>query len=155
MQELKEINQSLEKLKIDFNKQIEIIGSGKTEFHNALIDLSSKYPEHKELLSFIVHINDKLETNQSLFIDVVSDTFNELIVNKNDLVKKIISDRINAEENSNKNNESIWDKTKEITSFFKNSKIILTAIAIISIAGAVIINPSGFLAVIKALASLL
>jgi len=151
MEKLQEINESLTQLQEDFNRQISIIGSDKMEFHDVLIELTAKYPEHKELLSFIVHINDKLETNQTLFVDVVSDTFNELIKNKNALVKKIISEKkIRLEDTG-----SIWGKTKSITTFFKNSKIILTALAIIAIAGAVIIAPQSFLAVIKALASLL
>jgi len=151
MEKLQEINESLTQLQEDFDRQISVIGSDKTEFHDVLIELSAKYPEHKELLSFIVHISDKLETNQTIFVDVVSDTLTELIKNKNALVKKIISERKIKFEDTG----SIWGKAKSITTFFKNSKIILTALAIIAIAGAVIIEPQAFLAVIKALTSLL
>ena len=152
MERLQELNESLIELKKDFNTQINAIESNKVEFDDVLIELSAKYPEHRELLSFIVHVNDKLETNQTIFVDIVSDTLNEIIKNKNILIKKIISDK---QKNTGEDTESIWGKTKSLVVFFKNFKIILTALAIIAIAGAVVIAPHAFLTVIKALASLL
>jgi uncharacterized coiled-coil DUF342 family protein len=58
MHKLTEIENSLIKLHDDFNKQIQALGNNPQEFHKVLIELSTKYPDHKELLQFIVFIND-------------------------------------------------------------------------------------------------
>lgn len=101
MKDLKEIESSLDQLYSDFNHQLEALGSDSKEFHKSLIELSSKYPDHKELLQFIVFINDKIETKQSMFSDIVVDSFNELVRTKKFLVRKMIEqqkihDAINA-----------------------------------------------------------
>jgi len=150
MKELKKIDESLERLHSDFNKQLEILGSDTKEFHNALIDLSAKYPDHKELLQFIVFINDKLETNQSMFAEIVVDSFNEMIKTKKQLVQKLLEER----ENSN-NNLTLWEKVKITTGTMKNIKMILTALAVILLAAGVIIAPDMFIEIIKQLTKLL
>jgi len=152
MKGLEKIDQSLENLQRDFNSQIEVLGSDNKEFHTALINLSAKYPDHVELLQFIVFINDRLEINQHLFSEVVCDSLNELITLKKDLVCDIIAfhklhDDIEI--------PSLWERTKNFISSFKNAKIILTTIAIIAIASAVIIAPAMFLKVLTALAKIL
>jgi len=151
MKELKKIDQSLLKLQQDFNTQLEALGSDTKEFHNALIDLSAKYPDHKELLQFIVFINDKLEINQNIFQEIVFDSLNQLISLKKDLV----SDIIEIHGNEPKESKALWDSIKGFVGSFKNTKIILTALAVISLAAAVIIAPTMFLKIIVALASLL
>lgn len=83
------IAKSLEKLQYDFNNQISVLGKDPKEFHNALIDLSSKYPEHKEMLQFIVSVNDKLETNQTILFDIVIESFNEMINLKKDFLNAL------------------------------------------------------------------
>jgi len=150
MKELKKIDESLERLHSDFNRQLEILGSDTKEFHNALIDLSAKYPDHKELLQFIVFINDKLETNQSMFAEIVVDSFNEMIKTKKQLVQKLLEER----ENSN-NNLTLWEKVKITTGTMKNIKMILTALAVILLAAGVIIAPDMFIEIIKQLTKLL
>jgi len=151
MKELKKIDQSLLKLQQDFNTQLEALGSDTKEFHNALIELSTKYPDHKELLQFIVFINDKLEINQNIFQEIVCDSLNQLIRLKKDLVCDIIE----IHGNGPKETKTLWDNVKGFVGSFKNAKIILTALAVISLAAAVIIAPAMFLKIIAALASLL
>jgi hypothetical protein len=153
MKELKKIDESLELLHNDFNKQLEALGSDTKEFHNALIDLSAKYPDHKELLQFIVFINDKLETNQSMFADIVVESFNELIRTKKTLVQKLLDEKENITKVSN--DLSIWQKVKVATGAMKNIKMILTSIAVILLAVGVIIAPDMFIEIIKELAKLL
>jgi hypothetical protein len=151
MKELKKIDQSLQKLQQDFNTQLEALGSDTKEFHNALIELSAKYPDHKELLQFIVFINDKLEINQNIFHEIVCDSLNQLIALKKDLVCDIME----IHGNTPKEEKTLWGKVKGFVGSFKNAKIILTALAVISLAAAVIIAPAMFLKIIAALAALL
>jgi len=152
MTELTKIEESLDELHKDFNKQLEALGSDSKEFYNALIDLSAKYPDQKELLQFIVFINDKLETNQSLFSEIVIDSFNELIKTKKVLVKKLKEEKTNTKPSTD---ISVWEKAKNITSAIKNSKMALSSLAIISLAIASIIEPEMLLEIIKALLKLL
>lgn len=152
MKELIKIDKSLELLYKDFNSQLEVLGSDTKEFHNALIDLSAKYPDHKELLQFIVFINDKLETNQTLFTEIVVDSFNELIKSKKVLVQQLIEDKENEKINTG---FGFWAKIKTSSGIMKNIKIILTSLAIILIAAGVLISPEMFIEVLKSIVKIL
>lgn len=152
MKDLKKIDQSLEQLHKDFNTQLEALGSDNKEFHNALIELSAKYPDHKELLQFIVFINDKLETNQTLFSDIVVESFNELVKVKKTLVQKIIDEKDTKIVNGD---DSLWSKVKSTTNLMKNAKMVMTTLAVILLAIGILVAPDMFLAIIKELTVLL
>jgi len=99
MKDLHRITETLDKLKEEFNSQLSAIDDDTKNFHNAMIDLSAKYPDHKELLQFIVFVNDKLETNQNIFSEVIVESFNDLIDTKKDLIYQLENkgDKINIE----------------------------------------------------------
>jgi len=147
MKNLKKIENSLEKLHDDFNKQLEAIGTDSTEFHKALIELTAKYPDHKEIIHFIVSVNDRLTTQHSIFSEVLSDSFNELVKIKKDLLYNLIDDK----QESSIKNTSFISKIKT----FKDIKIILVTLSIIAIAVGVIFAPHAFLNVVQALAKIL
>ncbi|MCK5537866.1 MAG: hypothetical protein KAI79_13655 [Bacteroidales bacterium] len=149
MEELKNIETSLTELHKDFNKQLEALGNDSTEFHNALIDLSSKYPDHKELIQFIVFINDKIETNQTLFQDVVVESFNELIKVKKTLVNKMIQ-----EKEVKINTEMLSDKILKYLVTMKDMKLVMISIAIIFLTIGVILIPDVFVGILNKLASI-
>jgi hypothetical protein len=154
MKELKKIDESLAQLQHDFNTQLEVLGTNTNEFHNAIIELSTKYPAHKELLQFMVFINDKLETNQSIFEEVVTDSFNSLIKIKKELIAKMIEDKdTNPVEQTS--NLSLWQKMKNISFLMKNLKVLLTAVAVILLSIGMFVAPDLLLAMLKALAKLL
>jgi len=150
---LEEIKNSLEKLQKDFNSQLIALGSDREDFHNSLIDLTSKYPEHKELIQFIVYVNDKLETKQSMFTDMVSDSFNEIVALKKNLLYKMIDDNTG---NSNKaTTQGFWGGIMSKIKTFKDIKIILVTIAIITATIGVILAPDTFLEVIRNLVKII
>ena len=96
MDRLHEIEQTLDSLHKEFNEQVVALSADRREFHDSLIELTSKYPEHKELIQFIVLVNDKLETNQHTFGEIVVESFNDLIKTKKTLVKEIIDSKDNV-----------------------------------------------------------
>jgi len=146
MENLKDIEKSLHELKHDFNNQLEIIGSSTQDFHNSLILLTSKYPEHQELIQFIVFINDKLETNQSMFSDIIVDSFNQLIDQKEKIVKEMIKSKT-TQANTNQNSFSaVLNKAKNL----KDVKVLMMYAAIITLAAAAIFAPDAFIKVITA-----
>jgi len=153
MKDLEKIDKSLEQLSRDFNSQLEALGSDTNDFHNAMIDLTAKYPQHKDLLRFMVFINDKLETHQLMFTDIVVESFNELIKTKKDLVQKIMEEK--ESKSSKGSSDSLWSKVKNMTGAMKNIKIILTTIAVILLSAAAIAAPDMFIEIIKELAKLL
>ena len=155
MEELNKIDESLNQLHTEFNNQLHALGSDTKEFHSALIDLSAKYPDHKELLQFIVFINDKLETNQQLFSSIVVESFNELVNVKKSLVQKIIQDKEEQNKRKEKTEMSVWERVKTSGALLKNIKTVLTTLAIILLAAAVIIAPDMFIEVLKYLAKVL
>ncbi len=135
MEDYRKIEKNIEKLINDFNKQVSHIEDNK-DFHSSIIELSAKYPEHKELLEFIVLINDKLETRQSLFSDMVSDSFLDMMRIKKEIVIKLID-----KESSDK--ERIINKIKGIS--FKDYKFIAILLAVIVLGLGIILAPDTML----------
>jgi len=132
MKKLEYMEKSIDKLIEEFNRQIVSMDDNK-EFHNTIINLSSKYPEHKELLEFIVMVNDKIETRQSIFSDMIIDSFNELMrIKKEVLIKMIEKERIENEKN-------ILTKLKNLK--VSDYKTILFFIAIIIFGVVILIYP--------------
>ncbi len=129
LKQLHKIESSLEKLHKEFNEQVSIIDKDTKDFHNAIIKLSAKYPDHTELLQFIVFVNDKLETNHDLFRTVVVDSFNDLVKQKQELVQVII-------ENRDKTNVTPETKPGFFTNIFSKVKS-FKDIKIVFISGAV------------------
>lgn len=93
MEKLREIEDSLKRLHEEFNEQVVTLSTDTKEFHNSLINLVAKYPEHKELIQFIVFVNDKLESNQYMFSEVIVEAFNDLVDSKRALVQEVIITR--------------------------------------------------------------
>ena len=132
MKKLECIEKSIDKLIEEFNRQVVSMDDNK-EFHNTIINLSSKYPEHKELLEFIVMVNDKIETRQSIFSDMIIDSFNELMrIKKEVLIKMIEKERI-------ENEKKVFAKLKNLKA--SDYKTILFFIAIIIFGAAILIYP--------------
>jgi len=153
VKDFKRMEISLEQLHKDFNTQLEALGTNTKEFHNTIIDLSAKYPDHKELLQFMVFINDKLETNQTIFAEIVIDSFNESIRNKLTLVQKLIEEK--EIKTDTFDNMTIWEKVKSTGYIMKNVKMILTALAVITLAAGAVLAPDMFIEIIKELSKLL
>lgn len=154
LKQLKKIETSLYDLHKEFNSQLEILGKDAKGFHNVLIDLTAKYPDHRELIQFIVFINDKLETNQTLFSDIVADSFNEMIRVKKDLVTKLIDDDEEFHSNNNKHEETLLNSVISKVKTFKDIKILSIAIAAIVIVLGSIYAPSAIIVVLTTLAKL-
>lgn len=149
MKELKQLETSLEDLHKDFNRQLEALGDDSKEFHKALIELTSKYPDHKELIQFIVFVNDKLETNQTLFKDIVVESFNELVGIKKTFVLGLMD------------KEYIPDKPGFISSVIKSMsqlkdmKTLVFGVAIILFVIGVLVAPDVLLSGMKAMTTIL
>ena len=152
MKDIQRIEKSLEKLEQDFNSQLSALGNDTNDFHNALIELTAKYPEHKDLLQFIVHINDKLELNHNIFSEVITDTFMEMLKLKKQLIVKLIEDKSEKPEPKSK---GFLKKIVASANWFKDAKIMFASIAVIAITAGVIISPDTFLLILKAIAKIL
>lgn len=103
IRELDELYNKLEELKRDFNNQLNGMECDLNEFHKILINLSKKYPEQSELLEFIVFINDKLETNQTQYKQIISDAINRLISYKQIIITNYNNRQLELNENTNTN----------------------------------------------------
>ncbi len=148
MQDLQTIDDSLLKLKEDFNKQLDAIEDDTHSFHNAMIELSAKNPEHKELVQFIVFVNDKLETKHKTHSEVMIESFNEMINVKRSLIHAI--QQVEAKEDM-----SFFRKIFNSTKIFADLKITLISVAAIAIAIVILISPDVVITVLKALAELI
>ena len=148
MQNLKEVEDSLVQLRIDFNKQLSAIEDDTQSFHTAMIELSARNPENTELVQFIVFVNDKLETKHTTHSEVMIDAFNELIDVKRSLIHAL-------KEVKEKEEQGFLKKIFNSTKIFADIKMTVIGFAAIAIAIVVVISPDMVLAVIKALAALI
>lgn len=113
---LKIIEETLSDLSKELDSQLNATSLDTVKFHEHLIELLSNYPDDKELIQFIVFINDRIVTNQELSKDIIYDTLKELIKQKQLLIKELLK---NEEESS-----------IDLISFFKENKLFLTVISI-------------------------
>jgi hypothetical protein len=137
MKDLEMMENELCKLIDDFNKQVGSMDDY-NDFHNRLIKLSTEHPQHKELLEFIVMINDKLETKHSIFSDLITDSFVELMGIKKQVIKKMIE---------KEEKKTLWNRLTSVS--LKDYKFILLIIAIIVIGTGLIIYPKAALVLIS------
>lgn len=82
------LNEKLEVFKKESIKQLDAIDFDTKEFHKTLINLLSKYPEHKDLLEFTVYINDRIEMNQVQFKEILKDIIEDTISLKQEHILK-------------------------------------------------------------------
>jgi len=139
IRELESLDQNLTSLKGNFNNQMNAIEGDLKEFHKHLIALSAKYPEQKELLEFIVFINDRIETNQTNFKEVLSESINELIVIKKQIVKENVKSRKNYLEDRDK--KGFFGKFMNVINILKDMKWIITAIVLLVVVTGFIFVP--------------
>lgn len=155
--ELNELYQKLEDLKNEFNTQMNGVEVDINEFHKLLISLSKKYPDHSELLEFIVFINDKLETNQTQYKQIISEVVNKLIVYKQIMVSNYENNQINKVEtkcdvhNTDENKESFLQSLMSNLPVLKELKWTAAIVLIAFILISSIISPNETKAVIESL----
>lgn len=113
IKDLEEVDKTLTQLKSDFNNQMNAIDNDLKEFHRQLIALSVKYPEHKEMLEFIVFINDRIETSQTNMKDVLVESLNQMMFVKKEIVKNNL--KFAHYSITKKTKETITDKIKDMT----------------------------------------
>ena len=152
MKELKQLETSLEELHKDFNRQLEALGDDSKEFHKALIELTSKYPDHKELIQFIVFVNDKLETNQTLFKDIVVESFNELVGIKKTFVLGLIDKEYLP---NTPDKPGFISSVIKSMSQLKDMKTLVFGVAIILFVIGVLVAPDVLLSGMKAMTTIL
>lgn len=92
-EDLKEIEKEFEDLLKTLDNQLsDSSNNGKSKFHMNLIDIMEKHPNSKELIQFMVGINDSLGTQQETFEDNIILSVKNIINIKMKLIKLIISD---------------------------------------------------------------
>jgi hypothetical protein len=143
MKNLEKIEESLDNLHRDFNLQINELSNDANEFHNNIIDLTAKYPEHKEILQFMVYINDKLEINHKLFSEIVTDHLNGQVEIKKDLLNKIKDGK------EIKKGEGLWSDIYDTIGSLKDAKIVMLYIIIIMFVVGAIFAPTESLKVLE------
>lgn len=148
MQKLIEVAASLVKLEADFNNQLSAIEDDTQTFHAAMIELTANNPENKELVQFIVFVNDKLETKHQTHSEVMIEAFNEMISVKKRLIYVL-------REFKDKDEQGFFQKIFTTTKLFTDVKITVIGIAAIAIAMGIMISPDVVLDVVKALATLI
>ena len=92
LEELKEIESSLDVLSKELDQQLSATILEADKFHEQLINLLSKFPENKELIQFIVFINDRLVTTHTISRDILYDTVKGIIKQKQYLVKRLLKE---------------------------------------------------------------
>ena len=87
--ELDKLDLRLKEVLKDFQAQLASLGTKSSDFHVSLVEIISKNPEQKEMINFIVHVNDKLETNQNIYSDIVNETIKQNLSIQRDITKVV------------------------------------------------------------------
>ena len=150
LEELKDIEQKLEQLSKELDTQLSATSLESDKFHENLINLLSKFPDDKELIQFIVFINDRLVTNHEISRDILYETLRGLILQKQYLVRRLI-----------KEHENIIQKRKEepiiskLIEFVKTNKttiiIVASSVSVTLLVVALFIIPDTTIETIKLL----
>lgn len=92
MEDLKEIEKNLQKLEAALDRQFEAASttSDLDKFHKNLIEILAQSPQEKEIIEFVVFINDRLETKHTITTEIMLETIKDVIKLKRQMVKKII-----------------------------------------------------------------
>lgn len=123
MEDLKEIEKNLQKLEAALDRQFEAASttSDLDKFHKNLIEILVQSPQEKEIIEFVVFINDRLETKHTITTEIMLETIKDVIKLKRQMVKKIIG---------------LCDNTKKISlferflDFVSDNKVLLMIILI-------------------------
>ena len=85
----------LERLDKELSDQINAMDGDKKKdndrLRNDMLEISSTYTDQVLVLRFITFVNDKLETKQQIFSEIVTDTLKDLIRNKQILIQEILN----------------------------------------------------------------
>jgi hypothetical protein len=146
--DLKEIAEALEKLSVDIDVQMAAATSDSKQFHENLINLLSEFPDDKELIQFIVFINDRLETNQTISKDIFMDSLKAIIKQKLILVKRLIREQEAEIEKKNQPNKFV--KILQLISDNKMTLIIISvAISLTIVFSSLYLNPKDTIETLK------
>ena len=139
------LEKKLEEIQIHLDNQIQILDSlDDGKFHNTLIDIIHAFPESKELIQFIVSINDKSETKNEIFKDVIYKTVRDLVSVKQQAVFEIMKE-LKEQKKQKEQTKSFVDNVKEMIT----PKIILMTIAAIAALVALFIIPDQLITLVK------
>lgn len=147
--DLREIADALEKLSRDIDVQLAASSSDANQFHENLINLLADFPNDKELIQFVVYINDRLETNQTISKDIFMDSLKGIIKQKLILVKRLIKEQeIELDKLNNKNN-----KLQKIFQFVSENKLTIIIVSLslssIFIFGSLYLKPNETMETLK------
>lgn len=154
IQELELLDKNLSELKSNFNNQMNAIEDDLKEFHKHLIALSAKYPEQKEILEFIVFINDRIEMNQMNAKEILTESINEIINIKKELIKQNLKCRKDYIEIVKKPKVSLLKNIATKITSFKDLKWIVTVILLLLVVLGFIFVPDAMIKAFTALAKL-
>lgn len=93
LEDIENLQKDLKQFKEDFGRQLDAIGSDNGGFHSQMLNLAGKYSEHKELIEFIVFVNDRIELNHMQFKDLMVDTIEEFYQYKLGMLKAMKKQR--------------------------------------------------------------
>ncbi len=101
-------------------------------------------------------VNDKLETNQNIFKDIIIESLNDLIDNKTSLVQEVLEQKqfLKGKKENNEISTSFFGSVMYKLKTFKDIKIVLITIATSLVALGVLFAPDVFLQILSAIAEL-
>jgi len=138
IKDLERLDLELSEIKLNLNDQLNATNTDIKEFHQNLIYLSSKYPEQNEILEFIVFINDRIETNRTDTKEIITESINQLINVKSQIVRKMI-------QSNSKESKKILPSIES----FADVKVIFIFIISLGVVVGLIFQPESFVESIK------
>jgi len=123
MYNIEDFEEELKNVMNDLDKQLEALSSDNENFHHSIIDIISNSPKSKEIIQFIVAINDKLETKQDNLKEILRDSLKSLVYVKIKIFREINKEieKLNTEVKKQSNFEKVKFKASNVFTELKNN----------------------------------
>ena len=132
MERYKELEQKLTALQKNLDEQIQFMDNmTDANFHKNLINLMGNHPEAKELIQFVVDVNDKLETRNEIFKDLIYNSLREILQIKQQAVMELIRELKTFKENQ-KPAEPLMETLK---GYINNKTLLIAGAFVVGIVG--------------------
>ena len=90
--EYQDLLDTLNEIQENLSQHVDDLESQRVNFNNRLLELMSNYPQLKDIIQFILEVNDNLDNKQKQYINQNYEAITKLISLKKKLIKQLEAD---------------------------------------------------------------
>lgn len=90
--EYQDLSDTLNEIQENLSQHVDDLESQRVNFNNRLLELMSNYPQLKDIIQFILEVNDNLDNKQKQYFNQNYEAITKLISLKKKLIKQLETD---------------------------------------------------------------